>query len=89
MDHVQDDSSNEKGCGASMLFTAHGSLRFEYAIHFNFWASNNEAEYEAFLAVLRMARFLGVQNLLIYCDSQLMVNKITKEYQAKDSKMEK
>lgn len=36
-----------------------------------------------------MARSLLLQNLLIYSGSQLIVNQITEEYQAKDPKMEK
>ncbi|XP_022158215.1 uncharacterized protein LOC111024751 [Momordica charantia] len=66
-----DGSSNEKGCGADMLLLGPGSLRFEYALRFSFRASNNEAEYEALINGLKVARGMGVRRLLILSDSQL------------------
>lgn len=56
---------------------------------FIFCTSNNEVEYEALLVGLRMAKGLGATNILIYNDSQLIVNQISKEYQAKDVRMDK
>ena len=58
-----------------------------YAIHFQFKASNNEAEYEALLAGLDIARKLGAENLKIHCDSLLIVNQVKGEYQAKEENM--
>ncbi|XP_022157626.1 uncharacterized protein LOC111024288 [Momordica charantia] len=83
------ESSNEKGCGAGVLFLAPDDIRFEYALRFYFRTSNNEAEYEALLAVLRMTRGLGASHLQIFSDSQLIVNQIKEEYKTKDSRMEK
>lgn len=34
-----------------------------------------------------MAKYIGVTNLLILSDSQLIVNQITEEYQAKELRM--
>lgn len=42
------------------------------ALRFSFKTSNNEAEYEALMAGLRLARELGVQHLKILSDSQLV-----------------
>lgn len=47
-----DDSSNDRGCGAGVLPTVSGGMRFEYALRFNFRASNNEAKYETLLVGL-------------------------------------
>ena len=46
----------------------------EYAIRIEFKATNNEAEYEALLAELRVAIELGVESLDAFSDSQLVVN---------------
>ncbi|XP_022152853.1 uncharacterized protein LOC111020478 [Momordica charantia] len=54
-----DGFSNERGCEAGILLFAPGGERFEYAIRFNFRTSNNEAEYEALLAGLRISKGLG------------------------------
>ncbi|KAM2478825.1 hypothetical protein PS1_002626 [Malus domestica] len=57
----------------------------EYAIRFKFKASNNEAEYEALLAGLRLAKHLGVKRIDIFSDSQLVVNQITQVPRAANS----
>ncbi|KAM2069226.1 hypothetical protein ACFX16_000758 [Malus domestica] len=59
----------------------------EYALRFKFKASNNEAEYEALLAGLRLAKHLGVKRIDIFSDFQLMVNQATNNFDAKDSSM--
>ncbi|KAL5547064.1 hypothetical protein UlMin_006751 [Ulmus minor] len=50
-------------------------------------ATNNQAEYEALLAGLRLAKEVSAHHLLIYSDSQLIVNQVNSEYQAKGEKM--
>ncbi|KAM2945379.1 hypothetical protein COP2_028300 [Malus domestica] len=59
----------------------------EYALHFKFKASNNKAEYEALLAGLRLAKHLRVKRINIFSDSQLVVNQVTNNFDAKDSSM--
>ncbi|KAM2425705.1 hypothetical protein ACFX1W_023112 [Malus domestica] len=59
----------------------------EYALHFKFKVSNNEAEYEALIAGLRLAKHLGVKRIDIFSDSQLVVNQVTNNFDAKDSSM--
>ena len=46
------------------------------AIRFGFKASNNEAEYEALIEGLHLARELYVRNVKIFSDSQLVVNQV-------------
>ncbi|KAG7559454.1 Ribonuclease H-like superfamily [Arabidopsis thaliana x Arabidopsis arenosa] len=53
-----------------------------------FPASNNEAEYEALLAGLRLALAIGAEKLIAYCDSQLVVNQFAGDYEAKAPRME-
>ncbi|GFS43263.1 hypothetical protein Acr_00g0084440 [Actinidia rufa] len=62
-------------------------LKMEYAIRMGFQATNNEAEYEALLAGLRVATELGAQSLEVFSDSQLVVNQVQRDYLAKDSRM--
>ncbi|KAM2226104.1 hypothetical protein EV1_019739 [Malus domestica] len=59
----------------------------EYALRFKFKASNNEAEYEALLVGLRLAKHLGIKRNDIFSDSQLVVNQVTNNFDAKDSSM--
>ncbi|XP_070681709.1 uncharacterized protein [Malus domestica] len=49
--------------------------------------SNNEVEYKALLAGLRLAKHLGVKQIDIFSDSQLVVNQVTNNFDANDSSM--
>ncbi|KAL6279205.1 hypothetical protein ACE6H2_016086 [Prunus campanulata] len=71
------------GLGAGLVLKAPDQRTIEYAIRFQFQASNNEAEYEALLAGLRLAKEIGAQQLRICSDSQLVVNQILTEFEAK------
>ncbi|KAM2676695.1 hypothetical protein EV1_003341 [Malus domestica] len=57
-----DGSSNQQGCGAGLVLTTPDKVAMEYALRFKFKASNNEAEYEALLVGLRLAKHLGITN---------------------------
>ena len=82
-----DGASNESGAGAGVILVSPEGHRIHSALRFKFDASNNEAEYEALLAGLRIARELKVENLGIVSDSQLVVNQILGEYQARGVRM--
>ncbi|KAM1262100.1 hypothetical protein ACFX2G_027878 [Malus domestica] len=82
-----DGSSNQQGCRAGLVLTTLDKVAMEYALRFKFKASNNEAEYEALLAGLRLAKHLGVKRIDIFSDSQLVVNQVTNNFDAKDSSM--
>ncbi|KAM2585026.1 hypothetical protein TB2_045945 [Malus domestica] len=66
-----DDSSNQQGCGAGLVFTTPDKVAMEYAFRFKFKASNNEAEYEALIAGLRLAKNIGVTNNFDVKDSSI------------------
>ncbi|KAK3010726.1 hypothetical protein RJ639_012128 [Escallonia herrerae] len=50
-------------------------------------SSNNEVEYEAFLAGIWLAHTLRVDSLSVYSDSQLVVNHVLGDYEARDERM--
>nr|GEY51029.1 reverse transcriptase domain-containing protein [Tanacetum cinerariifolium] len=50
-------------------------------------ASNNEAEYEALIAGLRIAAQMGVQNVHVSVDSKLVANQVLGTYVAKEENM--
>ncbi|GFZ14660.1 hypothetical protein Acr_24g0008500 [Actinidia rufa] len=77
-------SSNHHGCGAGLVLQTLSGDQMEYAIRIGFKATNNEAEYEALLAGLRVATKLGVEFLDVFNDSQLMVNQVQGDYLAQD-----
>nr|GEY09465.1 reverse transcriptase domain-containing protein [Tanacetum cinerariifolium] len=56
-------SSCVDGSGAGHILTSPKGVEFTYALRFQFTASNNEAEYEAMVAGLRIAARMGVKNV--------------------------
>nr|XP_027093655.1 uncharacterized protein LOC113714056 [Coffea arabica] len=84
--HV-DGSSNSEGSEAGLLLEDSQGDVCSYALRFDFAASNNEAEYEAVIAGLQLARKLGASHILVYSDSQLIVCQILGEYEARDEVM--
>ncbi|KAM1611282.1 hypothetical protein ACFX1Z_000074 [Malus domestica] len=67
-----DGLSNQQGCGAGLVLTTPDKVAMEYALRFKFKTSTNEAEYEALLAGLRLAKHLGVTNNFDTKDSSMV-----------------
>ncbi|KAI5338538.1 hypothetical protein L3X38_017809 [Prunus dulcis] len=82
-----DGSSNAQGCGAGIVLVSPDKVALEYALRFKFQASNNEAEYEALLAGLRLAKEMDARQIQIFSDSQLVVHQVNQEFTAKDASM--
>ena len=55
-------------------------ILIEKSLHFAFKISNNEAEYEAILAGLSLAREVGVKTLTCKTDSRLIVGHLNDEF---------
>lgn len=60
--HV-DGAFNVHECGAGIVLSAPDGTNVEYALRFQFKTTNNEAEYEALLAGLRLAQDLGAKKI--------------------------
>ncbi|KAM2932232.1 hypothetical protein FF1_040327 [Malus domestica] len=82
-----DGSSNQWCCRAGLVLTTPDKVAMEYALRFKFKASNNEAKYEALLAGLCLAKHFWVKQIEIISDSQLVVNQVTNNFDAKDNSM--
>ncbi|GJZ29259.1 reverse transcriptase domain-containing protein [Tanacetum coccineum] len=82
-----DGSSCVDGSGAGLILTNPEGAEFTYAMRFRFEATNNEAEYEALIAGLRIAEQMGVKNLQAHVDSRLVANQVNGSYIAKESGM--
>ncbi|XP_074342588.1 uncharacterized protein LOC141680194 [Apium graveolens] len=61
----------------------------EYALKLDFPTTNNEAEYEALIAGLSLARAVRAKNLKVCGDSRLVVAQVNGEFEAKDDTMAK
>nr|KYP42511.1 Uncharacterized protein Mb2253c family [Cajanus cajan] len=82
-----DGSSNNQGSGAGIILEGPTGLALEQSLRFAFKASNNQAEYEALLVGLRLAREVGVQNLLCWTDSKVVSEQVNENFQVKDAQL--
>ena len=76
---------NESGAGVVLENPTGEKVR--YALRLQFSTTNNEAEYEALVTGLCLAREMGLQQLRVYSDSQLVVSQVRGDYQAKGKNM--
>ena len=69
-----DGSKRKEGAGAGVILTSPKGDRMMYVLRMN-WknASNNEAEYEALIHGMKMAKVCGATRIIIYGDSNLVV----------------
>ncbi|XP_014511562.1 uncharacterized protein LOC106770260 [Vigna radiata var. radiata] len=79
-----DGSSDRKGGGADVVLEGPDGLLVEQAVSFNFQLSNNQAEYEALISGLLLAKELEVNHLECRMDSQLVVEQLNGTFQVKD-----
>ena len=82
-----DGSKMLNGSGAGVVLVSPRGDKLRYVLQIHFDSSNNEAEYEALLYGLRMAISLGVRRLMVYGDSDLVVNQVMKEWDVRSPAM--
>ncbi|CAJ2666983.1 unnamed protein product [Trifolium pratense] len=82
-----DGSSNPQGSGAGIILESSEGALIEVSLELAFPTTNNQAEYEAFLAGLRLAQDMEAEEIKIFTDSQLVASQITGEYQTKDERL--
>ncbi|XP_071712956.1 uncharacterized protein [Rutidosis leptorrhynchoides] len=84
-----DGTSSEEGAGIGKLLVSPNKEEITYAIRLKFAASNNEAEYEALIARLRLAKSIVLRQLAAYVDSQLVASQLNGSFEARDTSMQK
>ncbi|XP_071714616.1 uncharacterized protein [Rutidosis leptorrhynchoides] len=82
-----DGASTEEGVGARLVLTSPEGEEHTYALKFCFYASNNEAEYEALLSGLRIATEMGIKQPRAYVDSQIVAQQVNGAFEVKDVSM--
>nr|KYP43464.1 Retrovirus-related Pol polyprotein from transposon 17.6 [Cajanus cajan] len=77
-------SSNQQGSGAGIILKGLDNMVVEQSLCFNFKTSNNQSEYEALLAGLRLARELGITRVKFWSDSQVVTEQINGTFEVKE-----
>lgn len=84
------DGSSVAGVGSvGVVAISPGEYVLRYGVRLQFLATINEAEYEAILTSLRVARALGARNLKLNIDSKLVVGHITNKYEVKEERIKR
>ena len=61
----------------------------ECMVRLDFPTTNNEAEYEALVTGLDLAKVAGATSVVIYCDSQVVTNQVNGNYECKGERMKR
>ncbi|XP_071699358.1 uncharacterized protein [Rutidosis leptorrhynchoides] len=78
-----DGASSCDGSGAGLMLINPEGQEFTYKLRFEFSTTNNEAEYEALLAGLRIAKEMKFEHLQAFVDSQLVANQVLGIFEAR------
>ena len=63
--------------------------KLKYKVRLHYQTTNNEAEYEALLKGLELAKSLGAESVLVQGDSQLVMGQVNGTYEAKEERMKR
>ena len=82
-----DGASSSSGSGTGILLENEEGIVIEHSLTLFFRTSNNQVEYEALLAGIRLAEDLGAREIQIFTDSQLVASQVQGSYQAKNKSL--
>ena len=78
-----DGSSRSDGAGAGIVFVSPQKQVLPYSVVLGELCLNNVAEYQALIIKLQMAIEMGISELEVYGDSQLVINQLLTRYEVK------
>ncbi|CAL9006044.1 unnamed protein product, partial [Prunus brigantina] len=67
--------------GAGVVIESPQGQRWQFAFQLDFRCTNNQAEYEALIIGLEILQGMKATRVLVYGDSQLVINQLTGDYQ--------
>ena len=84
-----DGCSNKQAGGAGVVLHTPKGDKIECMIHMDFPTTNNEAEYETLVVGLDLVKAAMVENMVVYCNSQVITSQINGNYKCKNERMKK
>ncbi len=75
-----DGSQAEKGAGVGIVFESPQGVKTQLAFRVEKVCSNNQVEYEALVVGLELLLQMGIRNVEIFGDSQLVINQVKGQY---------
>ena len=84
-----DGSSTQHSRGVGVVIQTPEGDKIECMIRLDFPTTNNEAEYEALVTGLDLARAAGVENMIIHCNSHVITSQVNGDYECRNERMKK
>ncbi|KAK8918768.1 hypothetical protein KSP39_PZI021391 [Platanthera zijinensis] len=84
-----DGASGRHSLGAGVILESPQGARIEQTVVVHFPITNNQAEYEAVIAGLRLARELGVHDVEVLTDSLVVASQINGEFEAREPTLQR
>jgi ribonuclease HI len=82
-----DGASSREGVGAGVVLVSPAQETISLSYKLEFEITNNVAEYEALALGLRAAKDMGIEEISVFGDAELIVNQIRNLYQAKHPRL--
>src|SRR3954463_4970676 len=82
-----DMSKTKMALGAGIVLTSPKRDQLKYVLQIHFAASNNVAEYEALVHVIRVAKEIGIKRIMCFADSDLVIQQVSGHWDALDINM--
>jgi ribonuclease HI len=82
-----DGASSREGVGAGVVFVSPTQETISLSYKLEFETTNNVAEYEALVLGLRAAKDMGIEEISVFGDAELIVHQIKNIYQAKHPRL--
>jgi ribonuclease HI len=82
-----DGASSREGVGVGIVFVSPCQETMPLSYKLEFEVTNNVAEYEALVLGLRAAKDMGIEEIAVFGDAELIVQQIRNAYQAKHPRL--
>ena len=83
-----DGVAKQQGSGVGLVLISTKKITIEKSLRLGFSATNNEAEYKAFLIKMAMVQKMGGKTVEMFSNSRLVVGQIKGELEARDTRMQ-
>ncbi|XP_075654666.1 uncharacterized protein LOC142624801 [Castanea sativa] len=84
-----DESSNGQASEVGVVLYSPEGDEIECMVLPDFPTTNNEAEYEALVVGLDLAKAVGATNVVVYCNSQVVTSQVNRDFECKGEKMKR
>src|SRR3954464_1533755 len=82
-----DGSKMMSELGAGIILTSPKGDKLKYVLQIHFAASNNVAEYEAVVHGIKVAKEIGIKRIICFGDSDLVIQQVSRHWDALDANM--